>query len=190
MSIDEALARSGLRPVDVRVLGWTAIIGIVTMAAVGSAAPTITTGTIEDIWSVDATLVPTEARVVAAFLASISIGFALVTRFVEHRWPWPIGARIERPAGARPNFAGVLAILVSGLGFRAVLSSLPKASELYGELGPTEPWVRVVAPLDFAAAVIAFVLVFVLAFAAGVAIIAARRSQSAASEASVPPSPA
>jgi hypothetical protein len=67
---------------------------------------------------------------------------------------------------------------------------LPKASELYGELGPTEPWVRVVAPLDFAAAVIAFVLVFVLAFAAGVAIIAARRSQSAASEASVPPSPA
>jgi hypothetical protein len=189
MDVDGALARSGLRPIDVRVLGWTAIIGIVITAAAGSAAPTITTGTADDIWSVDATVGPTELRVVAVFLASITIGFVLVTRFAEHRWPWPIGVRIKRPAGTRPNRAGVLAIIVSGLGSGALLPFLPKASELYGELGPTEPWVRVVAPLDFAAALIAFVLVFVLAFAAGVAINAAWGNRSAASDPSVPPSP-
>jgi hypothetical protein len=161
--IDDTLARQGLRPIDVRVVGFASVLVIAATTLVGSLPPSITTGAfdVSELGRIDEPIVPALAGVAAVFFAALIVGPVLAIRLLERRWVWPFGPKVPRPKGVRPSFAGGFAVLGPLVVGRLVEPFLPHASALYGLPGPGDRWLRVVAPEDFASALIVGFILYV-----------------------------
>jgi hypothetical protein len=178
VDVRRVLESMGLRQSDMRIVGSIAIGCLLSLAAFGVLAPTTMTWLygLDGLLHADDLIGAAAFGPLVVFLLSGAALWFLATRIIEQRWPWPIGPRIRRQRpGGRVVLPNLLALAISMLGVRVVLPYLPTASGLYIVDGADETWLRVAAPVDWAIALVAGILLYEVGFIVGVLIVAAWR---------------
>jgi len=182
VDIGEALKSAGIRREDVWEAAVCAIFVIAAATAYGLLVPTsITVMTLATFLGNDDPAGSMLAGLGTLLVGSVAVAVVASVRFLEGRWPWPLGSRITRPKATSPA-VGRLMFLMAPIAFVLDVAAPwwpvgppQKATGSYFISDAPETWLRVVAPADFAYYAVVGTALWVAYMAAGVGVVAAWR---------------